>query len=74
MTTRTFEEEVLSVTRKLQGLINSGFVIKDNIGEPITSAHQATIKLVNSALTVYTITLPDDHKCCCIKWSNMQLS
>ena len=73
MTTKTFEEEVLSVTRKLQGLINSGFVIKDNIGKPITSAHQAAIKLVNSALTVYTITMPDDHKCCCIKWSNMAI-
>ena len=73
MTTKTFEEEVLSVTRKLQGLINSGFVIKDNIGKPITSAHQAAIKLVNSALTVYTIIMPDDHKCCCIKWSNMAI-
>lgn len=73
MTTKTFEEEVLSVTRKLQGLINSGFVIKDNIGKPITSAHQAAIKLVNSALTVYTITMPDDHKCCCIKSSNMAI-
>ena len=68
---KTFEEEVLYVTRKFQALINSGFVIKDNIGQPIISVHQAATKLVNSASTVYTISMPDDHKCFCIKWSNM---
>lgn len=71
MKVKSFEEEVVYVTRKLQALINSGFVIKDNIGKPITSAHQAATKLVNSASTEYTVTMPDDHKCCCIKWSNM---
>lgn len=73
MTTKTNEEEISYATRKLQSLINFGFVIKDNIGKPITSAHQAATKLVNSACTVYTVSLPDDHNCCCIKWSNMAM-
>ena len=71
MKVKSFEEEVVYITRKLQALINAGFVIKDNIGKPIISAHQAATKLVNSASTAYTVTMPDDHKCCCIKWSNM---
>ena len=73
MKVKSFEEEVVYITRKLQALINAGFVIKDNIGKPITSAHQAATKLVNSASTVYRITMPDDHKCCCIEWSNMAI-
>lgn len=73
MKVKSFEEEVVYVTRKLQALINAGFDIKDNIGKPITSAHQAATKLVNSASTVYRITMPDDHKCCCIEWSNMAI-
>ena len=73
MKVKSFEEEVVCITRKLQALINAGYVIKDNIGKPIISAHQAATKLVNSASTAYTITMPDDHKCCCIKWSNMAI-
>lgn len=73
MKVKSFEEEIVYITRKLQALINAGFVIKDNIGKPIISAHQAATKLVNSASTAYTITMPDDHKCCCIKWSNMAI-
>lgn len=73
MTTKTFEDEVVYITRKLQALINAGYVIKDNFGQPITSAHQAATKLVNSASTVYKVIMPDDHKCCCIKWSNMAI-
>ena len=73
MKVKSFEEEVVYITRKLQTLINAGFVIKDNIGKPIISAHQAATKLVNSASTAYTVTMPDDHKCCCIKWSNMAI-
>jgi len=73
MKVKSFEEEVVCITRKLQALINAGYVIKDNIGKPIISAHQAATKLVNSASTAYTVTMPDDHKCCCIKWSNMAI-
>ena len=73
MKVKSFEEEVVCITRKLQALINSGYVIKDNIGKPIISAHQAATKLVNSASTAYTITMPEDHSCCCIKWSNMAI-
>lgn len=71
MKVKSFEEEVVCITRKLQALINAGYVIKDNIGKPIISAHQAATKLVNSASTAYTVTMPEDHNCCCIKWSNM---
>lgn len=71
MKVKSFEEEVVCITRKLQALINAGYVIKDNIGKPIISAHQAATKVVNSASTAYTITMPEDHNCCCIKWSNM---
>lgn len=32
MKVKSFEEEVVCITRKLQALINAGYVIKDNIG------------------------------------------
>lgn len=32
MAVKTYEEEIAYITRKLQALINSGYVIKDNIG------------------------------------------
>lgn len=73
MAVKTYDEEIAYITRKLQALINSGYVIKDNFGKSITSAHQAATKLVNSASTVYTVNMPDDNKCCCIKWSNMAI-
>ena len=42
-------------------------------GKPITSAHQTAVDLYNSVSKMYTLTMPDDHKCCCIKWSNMAI-
>ena len=73
MAVKTYDEEIAYITRKLQALINAGYVIRNSSGKPITSAHQAATDLYSSASKIYTLTMPDDHKCCCIKWSNMAI-
>lgn len=73
MKVKTYDEEIAYITRKLQALINAGYVIRNSSGKPITSAHQAATDLYSSASKIYTLTMPDDHKCCCIKWSKMAI-
>lgn len=73
MTTKTFEEDVTYITRKLQALINSGYLIKDTTNKPIVSAHIAATALAKSTLAMYTLTMPVEHNCLCIKCSTMAM-